>query len=119
MLTDNMTNDIKLIINTLLDNIITKDKENLENLLDDKFILTHMSGKEETKNEFIRDLLDETLNYYNAELEIKDIQELNEIIKVRADVTLDAMVYNIKGVWTLNSAFTIHTQKRTIIRWDN
>lgn len=46
--------------------MIGKDKGGLEKVLDDSFVLVHMTGMRQNKNEFINAVLDGTLNYYSA-----------------------------------------------------
>lgn len=49
--------------------MIEKDCIGLTEVLDDSFILVHMTGMRQSKEEFIHAVLDGTLNYYTAEHE--------------------------------------------------
>ena len=57
--------------------MIDKNKDGLEDVLDDSFILTHMTGMKQPKEIYVESILDGTLNYYTVEHEnIKiDIKE--------------------------------------------
>lgn len=44
-----------------------KDSVGMDKILDESFVLIHMTGMRQPKAEFIRAVLDGTLNYYNAE----------------------------------------------------
>lgn len=44
-----------------------KDSVGMDKILDKSFVLIHMTGMRQPKAEFIRAVLDGTLNYYNAE----------------------------------------------------
>lgn len=46
--------------------MIAKDKDGLDAVLDDSFVLIHMTGMRQGKSEFIDAVLDGTLNYYSA-----------------------------------------------------
>lgn len=46
--------------------MIAKDRPELEEVLDDSFVLVHMTGMCQNKEEFITAVLDGTLNYYSA-----------------------------------------------------
>lgn len=46
--------------------MINKDRNILNNLLDDSFVLVHMTGMRQSKSAFIRAIEDETLNYFSA-----------------------------------------------------
>lgn len=49
--------------------LLEKDSTGLEKILDDSFVLIHMTGMRQSKKEFIRAVLNGTLNYYAAEHE--------------------------------------------------
>ena len=46
--------------------MISKDRDGLDDVLDDSFVLIHMTGMRQNKSEFIDAVLDGTLNYYSA-----------------------------------------------------
>ena len=46
--------------------MIAKDKQGLDDVLDESFVLVHMTGMCQNKSEFINAVLDGTLNYYSA-----------------------------------------------------
>ena len=102
--------------------MIEKNFDALDEILDDDYTLTHMSGKTQTKQEYIDEIMDGTLNYYKSTIhcpQIKIIEETKAIFN--ADVTLDAKVYGIKGTWTLHSQQTMEkvNNKWYISKWDN
>ncbi len=49
--------------------MINKDIEGLDKLLDESFILIHMTGMRQSKQEFLEYLESGRLNYFSAELE--------------------------------------------------
>ena len=49
--------------------MIAKDEAGLDAVLDDSFVLVHMTGMRQPKKEFIKAVLNGTLNYYSAEHE--------------------------------------------------
>lgn len=102
--------------------MIEKDLDKLNELLDDNYTLTHMSGKTQTKDEYIDEIMDGTLNYYKSII-LNPIIIISEEDKalLKADVTLDAKVYGIKGTWTLHSEQTLEKINGTwyLSKWDN
>ena len=102
--------------------MIEKDLEKLNELLKDNYTLTHMSGKTQTKDEYIGEIMDGTLNYYKSIINnpIIMIKEKDKAL-LKADVTLDAKVYGIKGTWTLHSEQTMEkiNGKWYLSKWDN
>ena len=50
----------------MYDAMIRKDRAGLEAVLDDSFVLVHMTGMRQSKEAFIRAVEDGTLNYFSA-----------------------------------------------------
>lgn len=102
--------------------MIEKDLEKLNELLKDNYTLRHMSGKIQTKDEYIDEIMDGTLNYYKSIINnpIIMIKEKDKAL-LKADVTLDAKVYGMKGTWTLHSEQTMEkiNEKWYLSKWDN
>ena len=62
-----------------------------------------MSGKRQTKQEFISEIMDGTLNYFKSEIiEPTILWDDNERATLVADVALTAKVYGSEGKWTLS-----------------
>ena len=104
------------------DAMIEKDSDKLNEIICDNYTLTHMSGKTQTKQEFIDEIMDGTLNYFKSTIDNPDITILEDNKAVfKADVTLDAKVYGMKGTWTLHSRQTMEKidGKWYISKWDN
>lgn len=102
--------------------MIEKNLEKLNEIICDNYTLTHMSGKTQTKQEFIDEIMNGTLNYYKSTINNPDIKVYGENKTIfKADVTLDAKVYGIKGTWTLHSQQTLEkiNNKWYISKWDN
>ena len=101
--------------------MIEKDLEKLNELLDDSYTLTHMSGKTQTKTEYIGEIMDGTLNYYESIINNPIITITENKALLKADVTLDAKVYGMKGKWTLHSEQTMEKidGKWYLSQWDN
>ena len=87
--------------------MIEKDLEKLNELLKDNYTLRHMSRKTQTKAEYIDEIMDETLNYYESIINNPIITITENKALLKADVTLDAKVYGMKGKWTLHSEQTM------------
>ncbi|MCQ2960906.1 MAG: nuclear transport factor 2 family protein [archaeon] len=102
--------------------MIEKDFGRLNEILDDSYTLAHMSGKTQTKDEYIGEIMDGTLNYYKSIIHNPNIiiKEKDKAI-LKADVTLDAKVYGMKGTWTLHSEQTMEKLdgKWYLSKWDN
>ena len=53
----------------MYDGMINKNESILSEVLDDSFVLVHMTGMHQSKKEFIEAVKNGTLNYYSAEHE--------------------------------------------------
>ena len=54
--------------------MVSKDTATLNRVHADEFVLTHMTGMHQSKQEYIRAIAEGTLNYYSAEHEQMDIK---------------------------------------------
>ena len=88
--------------------MIDKDIETLDRAFLDGTVFTHMSGKQQTKEEFFREIADGTLNYYAYAIHDPKITVNGDEAMLTASVTLTAKVYGASGDWTLpvNARFT-------------
>ena len=102
--------------------LIDKDEDKLNEILTEKYELVHMSGKRQTKEEFISEIMDGTLNYYESEIiDPTVLWDDSERPTLVADVTLTAKVYGINGKWTLDTTvdFEKIDGKWYFSKWDN
>ncbi len=62
-------NEIKNVYSEMYRCMIHKDISGLRNLLDDSFVLVHMTGMRQYKSEYLNAIQDGTLNYFSEETE--------------------------------------------------
>ena len=75
--------------------LIDKDEAKLNEILTEKYELVHISGKRQTKQEFISEIMDGTLNYYRSEIiDPTILWDDKERATLIADVALTAKVWN-------------------------
>ena len=86
--------------------MIEKDRTTLERYFDEKLTFTHMSGKKQTREAFIGEIMDGTLNYYKVETKDYKIQVDGDTAQMKVTHTLTAKVYGISGAWTLTGENT-------------
>ena len=115
-----MNEKIKTLYENMYSAMIHKDKSALEKLHSDDFVLVHMTGMRQNKEEYINAILNGTLNYYSALHEdiSVDVNGSTALLvgksKVdaagfgggrytwRLKLTID--ILNINGEWLLNKA---------------
>ena len=101
--------------------MIDKDESVLNMIMDEDYTLTHMSGKIQTKQEYIMDIMNGVLNYYHSTIKEPKIIVNDIYARLTADVELDAKVYGIKGSWTLKTEISMKkiNDKWILSKWEN
>ncbi len=92
-----------VVINTAM---IQKDRAAMERYFDEKLIFTHMSGKKQTREEFIGEIMDGTLNYFKVDTKDYSISVNGDTAHMKVTHTLTAKVYGISGSWTMSGENT-------------
>lgn len=90
-------------INTAM---IQKDRTAMELYFDENLTFTHMSGKKQTREEFIGEIMDGTLNYFKVDTKDFSISVDGDSARMKVTHTLTAKVYGISGSWTLGGENT-------------
>ena len=85
-----------------LDDLIEKNKTNIEAFLAPSFVLIHKDGKSQPREGFIQDVIGGALNYFKARIIDPSIEIENNVATMKVDVEFDCLVYGNKGVFTLN-----------------
>jgi ketosteroid isomerase-like protein len=100
--------------------LIKKDRAALERLFDKDLTFTHMSGKVQTRKEFLDEIMDGTLNYYKIETKSYDIQmQGDSLARMSVTHTLTAKVYGSSGAWTMDADYTYEKRGDTWVRIGN
>ena len=95
--------------------MIAKDTASLGCLLDDDFVLVHMTGMRQPKQEYLRAIADGTLNYYSCDDTMLDISVEGDSARMTGRSRVDAAVFGGgRRTWSLK--LTIDLEKRDS-RW--
>lgn len=86
--------------------MIKKDRAAMERYFDENLTFTHMSGKKQTREEFIGEIMDGTLNYFKVDTKDFSIIVDGDTAHMKVTHTLTAKVYGINGSWTLGGENT-------------
>ena len=78
--------------------MIEKDRAAMERYFDEKLIFTHMSGKKQTREEFIGEIMDD----FKVDTKDYSISVDGDTAHMKVTHTLTAKVYGISGSWTMN-----------------
>ena len=90
-------------INTAM---IEKDRTAMDLYFDENLTFTHMSGKKQTREEFIGEIMDGTLNYFKVDTKDYSISVDGDTAHMKVTHILTAKVYGISGSWTLGGENT-------------
>ena len=82
--------------------MIEKDRVAMERYFDKNLTFTHMSGKKQTREEFIGEIMDGTLNYFKVDTRDYSINVDSDTAHMKVTHTLTAKVYGISGSWTMS-----------------
>ena len=96
--------------------MIEKDRTAMELYFDEKLIFTHMSGKKQTREEFIGEIMDGTLNYFKVDTRDFSIIVKGDTAQMKVTHTLTAKVYGISGSWTMGGENTYKKRNGIWIR---
>lgn len=101
------------LYNTMYEFMINKDILSLGKMLDEKFVLVHMTGLKQNKKEYLNSIKNGTLNYYSNETEniiVKNSLNFVGQSKVSAAVFGgDKHTWNLELTIELNEDFLIKT----------
>ena len=105
----NDTEQIKSAYTAMYDAMIAKDETGLTAVLDDSFVLVHMTGMKQSKPAFIRAVLDGTLNYFSAKHEHMEVTVDGETATLVGQSYVAAAVFGGgRHSWRLQQTLTLH-----------
>ena len=88
--------------------MIEKDTATLNLVHADDFVLTHMTGMHQSKQEYIKAIAGGTLNYYSAEHEQMDIKVSGDRATLRGRSRVNAAVFGGgRHTWRLQLSFEL------------
>ena len=82
--------------------MVEKDQNVLSEVLDDSFVLVHMTGMRQSKTAFIRAVEDGTLNYYSADHQRISVEFHGESAELVGQSAVSAAVFGSgRHIWRL------------------
>lgn len=98
-------NDREQIVNLyhdMYEAMVSKDEAELDRIHDSSFILIHMTGMRQNKQEYIRAIMNGTLNYYAEQTESMEIQIAGDTAILSGHSNVTAAVFGGgKNTWRL------------------
>ncbi len=110
--------DKEMIVNAykkMYEGMIKKDEKILDEVLDDSFVLVHMTGMRQSKDAFIKAVMNGTLNYFSAEHEHMPIEISGDTVVLTGQSYVAAAVFGGgKSNWHLQQKCSL---KRVSGEW--
>ncbi len=95
--------------------MVAKDEAELERVHDESFVLIHMTGMHQSKREYIKAIMDGTLNYYSEQTDRLDIDIKGDTAIMTGRSRVSAAVFGGgRHTWRLALKFAV---KRTDEGW--
>ena len=95
--------------------MVAKDEAELERVHDESFVLIHMTGMHQSKREYIKAIMDGTLNYYSEQTDRLDIDIKGDTAIMTGRSRVSAAVFGGgRHTWRLALKFGV---KRTGGGW--
>ena len=88
--------------------MVNKNRAELERVHDDSFVLVHMTGMRQSKQDYINAIMDGTLNYYAAEHEDMQVEGKDNTAVLIGKSRVTAAVFGGgKHTWRLQLRFQL------------
>ena len=91
--------------------MINKDEEGLRGLMTEDYYLRHMTGVQQSREEFLRGLMKGTFNYYSADHDAIEVELHGDTAEMIGKSRVLAAVYGGgKSRWHLRGDFTLRKE---------
>lgn len=91
--------------------MIEKNADGLRGIMSEEYYLLHMTGVRQSREEFLKGLLDGTFNYYTSEHDSIVIQVEENSAKMTGKSRVTASVYGGRqSQWTLQGDFSLRKE---------
>ncbi len=101
-----------------LEAMVEQDTDTLSLLMDDELILRHITGKTQTKNEWLDDIAKGNMYYINIENTKMDIKIDGDRATIDHTNIIEARIYGSYGTWTL-SGISYYMKRSNRWIWTN
>jgi ketosteroid isomerase-like protein len=93
---------ILAVYNRINDAMVNKDIETLNNLLIDDYVLVHMNGYQQSKEEWLEQIENEEMKYFKTMPQKTTITIDGNTAILLCDTKIDARIYGFRNTWSMN-----------------
>ncbi|MCY8034299.1 nuclear transport factor 2 family protein [Bacillus sonorensis] len=90
--------------------MVNKDTETLDNILDDDYVLVHMTGYHQGKQEWLEQIENEEMKYFKTMPQKITITMNVDTAIIVCDTSIDARIYGLRNTWSMK--MEMHFEKR-------
>jgi ketosteroid isomerase-like protein len=83
------------------DAMVNKDTESLDNILDDDYILVHMTGYHQGKQEWLEQIEIEEMKYFKTMPQKTTITINDQTATLICNTNIDARIYGFRNTWSM------------------
>ncbi|WAG67975.1 nuclear transport factor 2 family protein [Clostridium estertheticum] len=83
------------------DAMVDKDTKTLDNIFDDDYIFVHMSGHQQSKQEWFKQIENEEMRYFKIMPQKTTITIEGNTAILICDTKIDARIYGIRNTWRM------------------
>jgi ketosteroid isomerase-like protein len=109
----NMSEDkqkILAVFNRIDVAMVNKDTETLDKILDDDYVLVHMTGYQQCKQEWLEQIENEEMKYFKTMPQKTTITIDGNTAILICDTKIDARIYGFRNTWSMKTE--MHFDKR-------
>jgi hypothetical protein len=90
--------------------MVNKDTKRLEQILDDNYVLEHMTGYHQPKGEWLQQIDNEQMKYYKTMPQKTTITIDGNTAILICDTKIDARIYGFRNLWSMK--MEMHFERR-------
>ncbi len=99
--------EVKEVLDRYFDALVRGDRKTFESLVSERTTFTHMSGKVQTRDEYISDVCSKRLQYFHIDYKDLKIEVDKDSASISCMTILDANAYGAKGVYHMRGHFKL------------
>jgi hypothetical protein len=92
------------------DAMVNKDTKSLDNILDVNYVLVHMTGYHQPKQEWLEQIENEQMKYFKTMPQKTTITIDGNTAVLICDTKIDARIYGFRNTWSMK--MEMHFEKR-------
>ncbi len=102
--------EILAVTRQLTELMIKKDTSRIGEIVDHHFVLTHITGYIQSKNEWFGEIESESMRYYSCSEVTTSVEIRNDHATFEGQNLLDARIWGTRNIWRLQQTMELEKQ---------